>query len=153
MRGWYFKSHLQIRSPSSSSSPSHSWNSFWKWRNLTTQVESSGVERRLLLLFEMGDAKQQVSLAVADTITLLSSVPQEVLSYHILGDQVRLKNTQCEKRNPGKSRWLTRNLDNIHRLKYRLQNMLSLKCWIFHFRFKHSLQFKCHADIKTYLQL
>ena len=28
-----------------------------------------------------------VSLAVADTITLLSSVPQEVLSYHILGDQ------------------------------------------------------------------
>lgn len=28
-----------------------------------------------------------VSLAVADTITLVSSVPQEVLSYHILGDQ------------------------------------------------------------------
>jgi thyrotropin-releasing hormone receptor len=28
-----------------------------------------------------------VSLAVADTITLLASVPQEVLSYHILGDQ------------------------------------------------------------------
>ena len=28
-----------------------------------------------------------VSLAVADTITLISSVPQEVLSYHILGDQ------------------------------------------------------------------
>ncbi len=28
-----------------------------------------------------------VSLAVADTVTLVSSVPQEVLSYHILGDQ------------------------------------------------------------------
>ena len=28
-----------------------------------------------------------VSLAMADTITLVSSVPQEVLSYHILGDQ------------------------------------------------------------------
>ena len=28
-----------------------------------------------------------VSLAVADTMTLVSSVPQEVLSYHILGDQ------------------------------------------------------------------
>ncbi len=28
-----------------------------------------------------------VSLAVADTITLVASVPQEVLSYHILGDQ------------------------------------------------------------------
>ena len=28
-----------------------------------------------------------VSLAVADTITLVSSVPQEVLSYHIVGDQ------------------------------------------------------------------
>ena len=28
-----------------------------------------------------------VSLAVADTITLIISVPQEVLSYHILGDQ------------------------------------------------------------------
>ncbi len=28
-----------------------------------------------------------VSLACADTITLVSSVPQEVLSYHILGDQ------------------------------------------------------------------
>ena len=28
-----------------------------------------------------------VSLAVADTITLVSSVPQEILSYHILGDQ------------------------------------------------------------------
>ena len=27
-----------------------------------------------------------VSLALADLITLLSSVPQEVLSYHILGD-------------------------------------------------------------------
>jgi len=27
----------------------------------------------------------QVSLAVADTITLVSSVPQEILSYHILG--------------------------------------------------------------------
>ena len=39
----------------------------------------------------MRNAKQ-VSLAVADTITLLSSVPQEVLSYHILGDQVRIKN-------------------------------------------------------------
>ncbi len=28
-----------------------------------------------------------MSLAFADTITLVSSVPQEVLSYHILGDQ------------------------------------------------------------------
>nr|XP_040569642.1 thyrotropin-releasing hormone receptor-like [Lepeophtheirus salmonis] len=28
-----------------------------------------------------------VSLAIADTITLVSSVPQEILSYHILGDQ------------------------------------------------------------------
>ena len=28
-----------------------------------------------------------VSLAVADTITLVSSVPQEILSYHILGNQ------------------------------------------------------------------
>lgn len=28
-----------------------------------------------------------VSLALADTITLVASVPQEILSYHILGDQ------------------------------------------------------------------
>ena len=28
-----------------------------------------------------------VSLAVADTITLIVSVPQEVISYHILGDR------------------------------------------------------------------
>ena len=28
-----------------------------------------------------------VSLAVADTITLLASVPQEILSYHILGNK------------------------------------------------------------------
>ena len=58
-----------------------------KVEKLDHPSKSSGVERRLLL-FERGDAKQQVSLAVADTITLLSSVPQEVLSYHILGDQV-----------------------------------------------------------------
>jgi hypothetical protein len=31
-----------------------------------------------------------VSLALADLITLLSSCPQEILSYHILGDRYRI---------------------------------------------------------------
>jgi hypothetical protein len=31
-----------------------------------------------------------VSLALADLITLLSSCPQEILSYHILGDRFRI---------------------------------------------------------------